>query len=233
LGDTYNIYCDESCYLLNDRNDIMILGGISCPIQYVRTINNNIKQLKLKYNLNNKIEIKWTKVSGSKINLYKELIDLLVDTPYLNFRGIIITGKTNLDHEAFNQDHDTWYYKMYYYLIREMVRIGNVYRVYVDIKDTKSADKIIFLQHVLNNSLYDFYNETVERIQTVRSDEVNILQLTDLIIGALSYINRGLVSSQTKVELTNYLSSRVGLDLMHTTSRDTQKFNIFKWSPRR
>lgn len=234
----YNIYCDESCHLQKDTSDIMVLGCISCPNEYAKEINSSIKQIKRKYGLglNKKkmpIELKWTKVSNSKMEMYKELIDLFFEKDYLNFRGVVATGKSNLNHEFFLQDHDTWYHKMYYLLLREMVSIGNQYNIYVDIKDTNSNDKIEILRKVLNRSLYDFYDETVARIQTVRSEEVNLLQLTDLFIGALSYANRGLNSSVAKLKIVDYFRSRSGLDLTQKTPLRNHKFNIFIWTPRR
>lgn len=234
----YNIYCDESCHLQNDKSDIMVLGGISCPFKYAREINAEIKYIKEEHGLGkNKygiaMELKWTKVSKSKMDMYKKLIDLFFEKDCLSFRAVIIKEKSKLNHKVFLQDHDTWYYKMYYYLLREMVRIGHEYNIYVDIKDFNSTNKVLFLQKVLNRSLYDFYDETVKRIQPVRSQEVNILQLTDLFIGALSYINREQYSSRAKLEIVDYLKLRSNLDLKHTTSRDNQKFNIFIWKPRR
>jgi hypothetical protein len=216
----------------------MVIGAISCPLKYAEEINSIIKHIKEEYGLGrNKygvaMELKWTKVSKSKMNMYKKLIDLFFEKDYLNFRAVIVKEKSKLDHKIFLQDHDTWYYKMYYYLLREIVRLGQQYNIYIDIKDTNSADKVLFLQKVLNRSLYDFYDETVMRIQTIRSEEVNILQLTDLFIGALSYINRGKNSSEAKLEIIEYLKDYSGLDLEHTTLRSDQKFNIFIWTPRR
>lgn len=233
----YNIYCDESCHLQNDGNDIMVLGGISCPTKHAKETNLKIRQIKESYGLGknkygSEMELKWTKVSKNKMGMYKELIDLFFELDYLSFRGVIIKGKSRLNHELFLQDHDEWYHKMYYYLLREMVRIGEKYNIYLDIKDTNSAEKVEFLQKVLNRSLYDFYDETVRRVQTIRSDEVNILQLTDFFIGSLSYVNRGIVSSEAKLEIIDYLKYCSGLDLEHTTPLRSQKFNIFVWTPR-
>lgn len=236
---TFNIYCDESCHLQKDNSDIMVLGGIRCPKKFANEINLAIKEIKNEYGIgrnkyNGKwIEIKWSKVSKSKIGMYKKLIDLFFEKDYLAFRAVVAQGKKRLNHEAFLQSHDEWYHKMYYLLLREMVHIGNQYNVFVDIKDTNSADKIEFLKTVLNRSLYDFFDDTIMKIQAVRSEEVNILQLTDLLIGALSYVNRGLSSSEAKLEIVNYLRQRSGLDLERTTSLYDQKFNIFIWTPRR
>ena len=32
MGDTYNIYCDESCHLRNDGQKAMVLGALWCPL---------------------------------------------------------------------------------------------------------------------------------------------------------------------------------------------------------
>lgn len=44
----------------------MILGAISCPKEQKRRIFDNIREIKLKYGLDSRFEIKWTKVSDSK-----------------------------------------------------------------------------------------------------------------------------------------------------------------------
>lgn len=31
MGETYNIYCDESCHLENDRQQAMVLGAAPVP----------------------------------------------------------------------------------------------------------------------------------------------------------------------------------------------------------
>ncbi|EEW5233460.1 DUF3800 domain-containing protein, partial [Escherichia coli] len=28
---TFNVFCDESCHLLNDHNKVMVLGALWCP----------------------------------------------------------------------------------------------------------------------------------------------------------------------------------------------------------
>ncbi|OQB54106.1 MAG: hypothetical protein BWX97_00082 [Firmicutes bacterium ADurb.Bin146] len=225
----YNIYCDESCHLERDGNDIMVLGCISCPIEFVKESNIHIRKIKQKHNIDPGSEIKWTKVSNSKIEMYLELIDYFFNSYYLNFRAVIAVNKSKLDHETFNQDHDSWYYKMYYLLLKYLIEVEDKYRIYIDIKDTRGMEKIDYLHRVLSNSLYDFYNETIERIQLVRSDEIQLLQLTDLIIGSLSYVNRKCSSSSAKLQIIEKIRKYTGLSLMHKTPKDFHKFNIFVW----
>jgi len=33
MGQTYNVYCDESCHLQNDGLSVMVLGAVWCPLE--------------------------------------------------------------------------------------------------------------------------------------------------------------------------------------------------------
>jgi len=43
---TYNIYCDESCYLEHDRQLVMVLGAVWCPLEKAREISVHIREIK-------------------------------------------------------------------------------------------------------------------------------------------------------------------------------------------
>lgn len=228
----YNIYCDESCHLPNDESDIMVIGGICCPKEKVRMINDEIRKIKKKNGVYEYAEIKWTKVSDSKLNMYKELIDLFLDYSFLNFRAVVALNKKALDFERFAYiDYDDWYYRIYYLVLKELINIDNKYYIYIDKKDTLGSEKIDNLKNVLNNYLYDFYDETVKNVQLVRSDQIQIMQLADLIIGAVSYSNRGLHESKAKQWLIDYIYQKSGIDISKSTRKFEHKLNIFKWSP--
>ena len=47
----YNIYCDESCHLPNDRQSIMTLGLIWCPLNKTREIATRIREIKSRHGL--------------------------------------------------------------------------------------------------------------------------------------------------------------------------------------
>jgi len=74
----FNIYCDESCHLPHDNSDLMVIGGISCPKDKAKIINSEILRIKEKNGVFRFAEIKWTKVSNSKYDMYKQLIDLFL-----------------------------------------------------------------------------------------------------------------------------------------------------------
>jgi len=229
MSKTFNIYCDESCHLENDHQQVMVLGAVWCPLEKIKAINEQIQGIKAKHGMKPTFEAKWTKVSPGKDRLYTDLIEFFFTNHDLRFRGLIVPDKSKLRHEAFQQNHDDWYYKMYFDMIKVILEPDAHYRIYLDIKDTHSAIKIKKLHEVLCNSFYDFSCTIIERVQTVRSHEIEILQLTDLLIGALSYVNRDLSTSRTKLDLINLIRERSHYSLTKTTLLREDKFNIFRW----
>ena len=229
MSQVFNVYCDESCHLENDHQSAMVLGAVWCPLKKARDIAIRIREIKAHHNMRPGFEIKWTKVSPAKKDFYLDIIDCFFSERNLHFRALIIPDKSKLQHEFFDQTHDDWYYKMYFDMLKVILSPKARYRIYLDIKDTRSATKIIKLHNVLSNNLYDFSRDIIERVQTVRSHEVEILQLTDLLIGAISYINRGLLTSIAKQALVKRIQERSHYSLTRTTLLRENKFNLFRW----
>ncbi len=120
------------------------------------------------------------------MRFYEDLIDYFFSTD-LRFRTIGIK-KEKIRNDEFNQNFDDFYYKMYYYLLNHNLNSLYTYNVYLDIKDTLSAIKVRRLKKILNTEFGTFRN-----VQNIRSHESLILQLTDLIIGAISYYHFNLL----------------------------------------
>ena len=47
----YNVYCDESCHLENDKEKAMVLGSIWVPKDKTADINTRIREIKVKHSL--------------------------------------------------------------------------------------------------------------------------------------------------------------------------------------
>jgi len=225
----FNIYCDESCHLENDGIPVMVLGAVWCDATKIREISKRIREIKLEYGLPKNFEIKWVKVSPGKLNFYKSVIDYFFDDDDLHYRGIIIPDKSLLRHSEFNQTHDDFYYKMYFELLKVILAPNAKYRIFLDIKDSRSQIKVKKLYEVISNSLLDFDYRIVEFIQNVRSHEIELLQLTDIFSGAISYRNRSLRSSPAKTHLVNRIIERSGYSLIQSTLLREEKFNLLRW----
>ncbi|MRD48672.1 DUF3800 domain-containing protein [Caenimonas koreensis DSM 17982] len=234
MATTYNIYCDESCHLEHDGQSAMVLGAVWCPQEKAGEISERVRDIVAKHGMDRHFEVKWTKVSESKELLYLDLVDYFFDDDDLHFRALVVPDKSALDHGAFpGQDHDTWYYKMYFDMLKALLSPRDRYRIYIDIKDTKGAAKVRKLHEVLSNNIYDFSREVIERVQLVRSHESSLLQLADLMMGAVSYVNRGLLEGEEGNVGKRHVVERVRKRSRYTLDRSTLlkegKFNIFRW----
>lgn len=226
-----NIYCDESCHLQNDEHKAMVLGGLWCYKVNAGKFNHEIAEIKRKHNLSRYCEIKWTKISNGKLQFYLDLVNYFFDTPALFFRGWIIPDKSILEHDKHFQTHDDWYYKMYFYLLRNLIDRDHQYYIYLDIKDTRSRNKLKELHDVLTNAHYDFSREIIKDMQHVHSHDICLMQLSDLLIGALSYKTEGLSSNDAKLEIINLIKERTGFSLERNTLPSERKFDMCFWRP--
>ena len=225
-----NSYCDESCHLENDGIPVMAWGAVTCPAPETRAISEAVRTLKVQHGLASRFEAKWTKISPSQVRFYLALVDLFLADERLRFRGLVVPDKRVLDHDRFGQSHDDWYYKMYYTMLRPIFIAPHRYHIYLDVKDTRGGSKSRKLHDVLANSLHDFDRECIERVQQVRSHESEPLQIADILIGALTYANRNLSSSQAKTAIVRRLRAQLGpYALTSTSSFAATKFNILVW----
>lgn len=218
MNKTFNFYCDESCHLEKDKTPFMLIAYVSSAYNQVKMHNNNIRKIKEKHNLHT--EAKWSSISKSSYPFYSELIDYFFATD-LQYRAIVI-DKSQLKHEDFNQSHDDFYYKMYFQLLSKKILHDCNYNIYLDIKDTRSAKKV--------NGLRDFLNRhfvAVRNLQNIRSHESELMQLADIITGALSYHLRGLNKMIAKNKIIEKIQSHSKLPLNSSTTKDSQKFNLF------
>ena len=228
----YNIYCDESCHLENDNINIMVLGAVWCAKEKKSEIFKRIREIKTEFGLAPNFEIKWNKISPAKKDFYLRLVDYFFDDDDIHFRALIVPDKSALNHEKFNQTHDDFYYKMYFDLLKTILTPSNCYNIYIDIKDTRSQCKVLKLTNVLRNNHYDFDKKIINRIQQVKSNEVELLPLADLLIGAIGYHCRGLQTNSAKLAIIKRIQERSKYSLTCSTLYREDKLNLFFWKAR-
>lgn len=214
MGKTFNRYCDESCHLENDHKRYMFLGYISCAYNQVKAHTDRIKDIKSTHKFY--AEIKWNKVSMSKLKFYLELIDYFFSTD-LKFRAIgIDKSKTSCE------DFDEYYYSMYHNLLIHDINITHTYNVYLDIRDTLSAFKVRKLKELLNIKFGAFRN-----VQNINSKESLLLQLADFILGALSYDkNQEIKKNEAKYLIVERIKKRANGQWCDNIN-DNRETNIF------
>lgn len=230
----FNVYCDESCHLEHDMSSVMGFGAIAIEADSARAIAKELRALKEKAGCRG--ELKWTKVSPKNTGFYCDLVDFFFSRPELSFRALIVNGKDRLNHVLYNDSsHDLFYYKMYFYLLRNIIEYDpqKELHVYIDIKDTRSASKVKELRTVLCRNFHDFEGKKVSRIQQIRSHESEALQLADFLLGAIVYESRKLNGNVAKQAVIKRIKDHSKHGLRGTTAPWEKKFNIYHFQPRK
>lgn len=215
---TFNFYCDESTHIENDGEPFMLLSYVATPYNQLRIHNENIRKLKREHFF--KGELKWSSLSKSQYPFYTALIEYFFATD-LQFRCIII-DKEQMRHKDFDQTHDQFYDKMYYQLLNKKLNPLCFYNIYIDIKDTYSYRKARNLKTYLER---DYQN--IRNLQVIRSYESELLQMADVIMGAINYKLRGLNKVTSKNNLIEKIENLSGKQLGRSTPPFESKFNLF------
>ncbi len=225
---TYNLYIDESCHLSHDGLPVMCIGYIKVEQAQYSNLKEAIQKLKLEHK--SPTEIKWSKLSGSRLPLYKALIDLFFEKD-LYFRAILVKYKDKLTPADLQRgEHDNFYYKLVDYLLSSSTNSSeNQYRVYLDVKDTRGRDKLKKIRASFEEK--NDGNSPFIHFQHIHSHENEFLQLADLFIGAITYKSReehkkeG--TSEVKKAIVEYVEAKSGYLLNEGTEPWEKKFNIF------
>jgi len=110
---------------------------------------------------------------------------------------------------------------MYYQLLFHKINPDYTYNIYLDIKDTRGQPKLRKLREILE------INSSIRNIQFIRSHESTLLQLTDLLMGAINYHIRGLNTVTAKTNLIHKIEQHTKISLKESTPKSAEKFNLF------
>ncbi len=204
-----NIFCNESINLQDDNTFAMIAGAISCPKDKLDYINQCIYEIKVKHGLQSTAELKWTKVSESKYEMYEELAALFFDNAFLSFRAVV----------ALKKEPKNWYKRTFYMTFRDMLDVNNVYRIMMDAQDVNDEKQLTRMNNIVHTAAGYFYEDIVKNVQLVDAQQHQLLQLADIFIGAVAYVNRGLTANTAKMKLIDYIESNSGVFLSKTTPK--------------
>jgi len=217
MSKTFNTYCDESTHLQNDGMPYMIIAYISTAYNQLKQHKAHIKLLKNKHDFTS--EVKWSKVSKSQYPFYNDLIEYFFSTD-LKFRAVIV-DKKQIDESRSEFTYDDFYYRMYYQLLIHKINSDYTYNIYLDIKDTNGQAKLHKLKNILR------INHSVRNIQFIKSHESTLMQLTDLLMGAINYHIRGLNTVTAKTNLIRKIEQHTKISLNESTPKSAEKFNLF------
>ncbi len=240
LRPTINIYCDESRYS-NPFEQYFLIGCLSLPREKKPEVDNLLKAVRRKFGF--MPELKWSNVTAAKLPYLNELLEVFFSSE-LEFRAIIVDkSKLKLSPRKLPTEHT--FYKFYYLLLRGLMTAGRDYYVFVDQRNKSEARSLGELEGYLRGHLHKVNldeNSSVgdnnadprylRQLQEVSSDQVILIQLLDLLMGAVGYYWNGFRGSDAKVKLIEGILARLGKqDLKFSSRLYDKKWNQFVWQP--
>ncbi|MCE5336702.1 MAG: DUF3800 domain-containing protein, partial [Desulfobacteraceae bacterium] len=171
-------------------------------------------------------EFKWTKLSPSKAEFYKALLSWFYEQgENLRFRCIAIDHQ-QVDLIRFHKsDQELGFYKFYYQVLHHWIHSFNRYNIYCDLKSNRLRDRLHTLRSCLSNANL---TAVIETVQSVRSRESTLLQLSDVLTGlASARLNSRLTPGSAKESAVHYLEGLLGHSIAPTALSE-KKFNVFR-----
>lgn len=221
----FEIYCDESRHdLLSSEREhkegLVLIGGIWIPADIREQLKEGIRMLR-------KIhatwgEIKWKCVSHSRIGFFEGLIELFFRSD-ARFRCIVIDSTKVSLIKYHHADHELGFYKFYYQLLHHWIRDFNDYAIYVDFKTNRLPNRLQTLHKVLSTANI---SSGITLLQAISSRESVLIQLADLLIGAVGYKLHGHSTSESKLSVIRRIEQHLGHPIAATTLSEG-KFNVF------
>jgi hypothetical protein len=223
----FEVYCDEAFPDLfmsrKPKARHLMIGSLWLPDTLRDELKTKIKHLRAAHDAWG--EIKWSKVSPSKLGFFLDLIDLFfAHGDNLRFRCIMVE-REHVDFGRHHGDQELGFYKFYYQVLHQWIQDFNEYRVFCDLKSNRDPERFQTLRRVLSNANL---LANVHCVQALPSREVVLIQFCDLLLGAVSArVNDTLRAGSAKERLVLEIEERLG-KVLAPTYRDAKKINIFK-----
>ncbi|MBI4721635.1 MAG: DUF3800 domain-containing protein [Candidatus Stahlbacteria bacterium] len=233
----YHIYCDES---RQTQDRYMVLGGIITTAKNVELFNQAMQLYRDGQNM--RAEIKWGKVSDKKLSEYKALIDLFFSfNEALHFKSIVFDTSL-INYKTYSSgDKELGFYKFWYqFLLHSFgayAKKEDGYLVFMDRR--QSSYSLSELKSVLNNGIRKRYGDRIRKdifrnIQPLDSKKSNMIQLADVLMGAIGYQWNGChtraEARRSKILLSEYIKGKAGLiSLAQPTPFSRKNFSIWQF----
>jgi hypothetical protein len=232
-----HVYCDES---QTSGVRYTVYGGIIIPERNVDRIDDAIRGFRSSRGMHH--ELKWEKVSRSRHEDFKALVDLIfahLSEGHMAFKSVVFDSHERR-YQQDRSDKDKGFYALYYqFLLHKFGRYArsNEQGLYVYIDERSTKYKLSTLHTILNHGIYKKYRRgpgIVKAVEPRVSKGCTLIQLADVLMGAIGYqCNDFHVkpdAAKHKVALAGYIAKKARLrSLKDETPYGQQDFEIWRF----
>jgi hypothetical protein len=178
-----DIYVDESC---KQDHEMMVIGGNAVKTINVPYILERFRGVREKHNTWG--EVKWQKVSKTKLGFYTDFVDQffrLAQLELIRFHCLYV-DTNQFKHKG---DREETYNKLMYQLLLHKFgrKYGSEHQIHVYIDSDFTSQDPETMRPMLNAVLIRYRIRTApfRRLAYVKSHDTDLVQVTDLIVGAV------------------------------------------------
>ncbi len=224
----YNLYCDEAS---TTGARYMLIGGLWVPWEGEPGVRLVLSEVRARHNL--LAEMKWTKVSQTMLPAYKDFVDVFFDNASLSFKCIVVDTHI-LDYRTFHGgDRELGFYKFYFQLVSRNLAPDNLYWLFTDERKNRKPYRLAVLKLTVNRWWKRQADvEPLRNVEPRRSHDEDLIQLADILLGAVAYAWNQRQGSPAKLSLVAHIAQRLSWPTLYLATRATApKVNIWKWRP--
>lgn len=238
------IFIDES--RISKKNRFQLFGSLWLHRKYQDIFRSDFWKLWDKSFPSRKSELKWTKVSKNKLEIYKNFADYFARLPLIDFRCVVLDTH-DIDYQIYHQgDKELGFYKLLYFFLSRNIEkdyhykiLREPYQIFMDSRRRNDeVGRLEDLKNVLNNRLTTICRlievPIVRRVEAVPDSKLSPeIQIIDVLLGAVGYAWEGFKTSSSKLSLIKHIQTLFGLTLSRPTPYLTEKFNIWQFKLRK
>lgn len=233
----YHLYCDESS--TDKGHSHMVFAGALASADNAARFSRGIDVWRKQVSMTK--ELKWTKVTNDKLNQYTSFVNgafSRIEQNDLFFRSVVFPVM-DIDYAKFHSgSKDLGYYKlMYTFIVNSFPRFLKADDKLLIFMDEQSSNQSLeTLKTCLNKTIFRQLgrSEQVRNIQPVDSKQSNMIQLVDVLMGAVAFHNnrRHLQPDcrESKKTLAMHIAKRAGYaSLAVSTPKHRPNFGIWQF----
>ena len=169
-------------------------------------------------------EMKWGKVSRAMLPVYQDFVDLFFAHPAAHFRCLVVDSHQVDLRQYHNNDPETAFYNFYGLMLSRNMQRDNRYLVLTDERSNRERNRLSDLRDNINRYWQEqgASENIAVNVEPLNSKESDLLQIVDVLLGAVGYAIEEFTTSEARLELTRHIAARLGVEELRThRGRDT------------